>query len=217
MLTVEQISQKFSKENSCEGKKSISEKIMRQLVFIAEVDKIKQVMRRTLLTDSSRRENDAEHSWHLALMSILLEEYAAEPVDLERVLKMVTIHDLVEIYAGDTFAFDVVANQDKEARETEAAEKLFGLLPEEQGIELRALWQEFDAMDTADSRFAASLDRLQPFMHNILTDGHTWKLGNVSKEQVLKRMDPIRTGTPALWSWVQEQIELAMDKGYISN
>lgn len=211
MISVEQI-EKTLNLASVEG---ISKKLQRQMVFVAEVDKMKTILRRTLLTDGSRRENDAEHSWHLALMAIVLEEYAMEPVNLGRVLAMVTVHDLVEIYAGDTFAFDAVANQNKTQREQEAANKLFGLLDEEQGRQIRQLWEEFDAMSTADSRFAAGLDRIQPFMHNVLTDGHTWKLGSVTKEQVYHRMAPVKTGIPALWPWLETQVASAIKKGLI--
>lgn len=195
--------------------KDFPKKLQQQMIFIAEVDKLKNIFRRTILTDSSRRENDAEHSWHLALMAIVLEEYAAEPVNLGRVLAMVTVHDLIEIYAGDTFAFDAAANQDKAQREEAAAEKLFGMLDQEQGNKFRQLWEEFDAMNTADSRFAASLDRIQPFMHNVLTEGHTWKLGSVTKEQVYRRMAPVKTGTPALWPWLESQVASAIEKGWI--
>ena len=211
MISLEEIQQTLN----CSGTGALPQRLQRQLVFIAEVDKMKSIVRRTLLTDGSRRENDAEHSWHLALMAIILEEYAVEPVNLGRVLAMVTVHDLIEIYAGDTFAFDVAANQDKVQREAAAAEKLFGLLDQDQGRQLRQLWEEFDAMDTADSRFAASLDRIQPFMHNVLTDGHTWKLGTVTKDQVYHRMAPVKVGTPALWTWLEAQVAAAIVKGYI--
>lgn len=216
MLSITEITNKLTEIERSKNECSISENIYKQLTFIAEVDKIKQIFRRTLLTDSSRQENDAEHSWHLALMAILLEEYASEPVDMKRVLKMVIIHDLVEIYAGDTFAFDEKGNQNKVEREIAAADKLFTLLNNQQGDELKELWQEFDAMDTADSKFAASLDRLQPFIHNVLTDGYTWKLGKVSKNQVYKRMEIVQTACPRLWPWVQGQIQLAIEKGYIN-
>ena len=191
------------------------ERFQKQIDFILEADKEKNILRQTHLTNHGRRENDAEHSWHLALMAIVLEEYAAEPVNLGRVLAMVTVHDLIEIYAGDTFAFDAAANQDKAQREEAAAEKLFGMLDKEQGQELRQLWEEFDAMNTADSCFAASLDRIQPFMHNVLTEGHTWKLGTVTKEQVYRRMAPVKTGTPALWPWLESQVAAAIEKGWI--
>ena len=197
------------------GAADFPRKLQRQLVFIAEVDKMKNVFRRTLLADGSRQENDAEHSWHLALMAVILEEYAAEPVNLGRVLAMVTVHDLIEIYAGDTFAFAAAANQDKRRREKAAADRLFGLLEGDQGSQIRRLWEEFDAMDTADSRFAASLDRIQPFMHNVLTEGHTWRLGSVTREQVYRRMAPVKVGTPALWPWLEAQVALAVEKGWI--
>ena len=191
-------------------------RLAQQMQFIAEIDKLKQVLRMTLLTDGSRRENDAEHSWHLAAMAVVLHEYAVEPVDLQRVLKMAVIHDLIEIYAGDTFAFDTQGNEDKAAREAVAADKLFSLLPAEQGAELRALWEEFDRMDSADSLFAASLDRLQPFMHNVLTGGHTWKLGQVCAAQVYARMEPIRRGIPDVWPWVDSQIKACIAQGLIA-
>lgn len=199
----------------CESFSAVTARFSKQLLFIAEVDKIKLILRRTLLTDSSRRENDAEHSWHLAMMAILLEEYATAPVDMRRVLTMLIIHDLVEIYAGDTFAFDAEGNKDKEERERLSADKLFNILPKDQAAELRPLWEEFDRMDTADSQFAASLDRLQPLIHNVLTDGHTWKLGNVTLAQVYKRMGPVKMWLPAAWTWVEAQIQAAVAKGWI--
>ncbi len=193
----------------------LSEKLQKQLDFIVEIDKLKHILRRTLLTDGSRRENDAEHSWHLSMLAIILEEYAIEKIDLGRVLKMVTIHDLIEIYAGDTFAFDIEANKDKEQREELAADKLFSQLPDYQAIDLRQLWEEFDAMNTADSRFAASLDRIQPFLHNTKTGGHTWIQACACEQQVLERMEPVRIGTPELWPWVLEHISIGISEGWI--
>ncbi|MBR3581409.1 MAG: HD domain-containing protein, partial [Lachnospiraceae bacterium] len=145
-----------------------------QLKFTAEIDKMTSVLRRTVLLDKSRRENDAEHSWHIAVMALLFEEYASEPVDIGHAIKMCVVHDLIEIYAGDTFAYDVEGNKSKAEREEKAADRLFALLPEEQGAYIRALWEEFDGMETADSKYAACLDRIQPFFHNTLTEGHTW-------------------------------------------
>lgn len=192
------------------------ERLDQQLTFLLEVDKMKTVLRQTLLTDKSRRENDAEHSWHFALMAMTLYEYAASPdVDLFRVLKMALVHDLVEVYAGDTFAYDVAGNQDKEQREKEAADRLFGLLPADQGRQYRDLWEEFDAMQTPDAIFASAIDRLQPFMNNYKTDGHTWKLGNVNRAQVYARMDKVREGLPALWPLVERIIAEAVEKGQI--
>ena len=191
--------------------------LQKQLSFIVEVDKVKNIMRRTLLIDGSRRENDAEHSWHLAIMAMLLTEYAEDKnFSLERVMKMVIVHDLVEIYAGDTFAFDVQGNIEKEEKEKLAADKLFSQLPENQGKQLRKLWEEFDEMKTPDARYAAALDRLQPFIHNLCTEGHTWVLGKVTKEQVYKRSGLSMEVLPALKPWMEEQIEVAIKKGWIT-
>lgn len=187
------------------------------LSFIVEVDKIKNIMRRTLLVDGSRRENDAEHSWHLAIMAMLLTEYADDKnFTLDKVLKMVIVHDLVEIYAGDTFAFDVKGNLEKEDKEKKAADKLFGQLPSNQGKQLRKLWEEFDEAKTPEARYAAALDRLQPFIHNLCTEGHTWVLGKVTKEQVYKRSGLAMEVLPALKPWMEEQINDAIKKGWIS-
>lgn len=187
------------------------------LSFIVEVDKIKNIMRRTLLVDGSRRENDAEHSWHLAIMAMLLTEYADDKnFTLDKVIKMVIVHDLVEIYAGDTFAFDVKGNLEKEDKEKQAADKLFGQLPSNQGKQLRKLWEEFDEAKTPEARYAAALDRLQPFIHNLCTEGHTWVLGKVTKEQVYKRSGLAMEVLPALKPWMEEQINDAIKKGWIS-
>lgn len=187
------------------------------LSFIVEVDKIKNIMRRTLLVDGSRRENDAEHSWHLAIMAMLLTEYADDKnFTLDKVLKMVIVHDLVEIYAGDTFAFDVKGNLEKEDKEKQAADKLFGQLPSNQGKQLRKLWEEFDEAKTPEARYAAALDRLQPFIHNLCTEGHTWVLGKVTREQVYKRSGLAMEVLPALKPWMEEQINDAIKKGWIS-
>lgn len=186
-----------------------------QLDFIVEVDKMKHIYRQTLLIDGSRRENDAEHSWHIALAAMILKEYADFPINMEHVLQMLIVHDLVEIYAGDTFAFDVEANKKKYEREQLAADKLFSRLPNAQGVQIRALWEEFDAMQTFDSIFAASLDRLQPFLHNIHTNGHTWKKAVITKKAVINRMLPIQTGMPLLWEWVLAEIEKAIQLGWI--
>lgn len=187
------------------------------LSFIVEVDKIKNIMRRTLLIDGSRRENDAEHSWHLAIMAMLLTEYADDKnFTLDKVLKMVIVHDLVEIYAGDTFAFDVKGNLEKEDKEKQSADKLFGQLPSNQGKQLRKLWEEFDEAKTPEARYAAALDRLQPFIHNLCTEGHTWVLGKVTREQVYKRSGLAMEVLPALKPWMEEQINDAIKKGWIS-
>ncbi len=186
-----------------------------QLSFILEIDKLKTILRQTLLTDSSRRENSAEHSWHLAIMSFLLTEYATAPVDILRVVKMLLVHDLIEIDAGDTFAYDVAGNADRAEREQRCAERIFGMLPEEQGRELRALWEEFDAFKTPESKYANALDRLQPLLHNSRTEGGTWRIHSVARDQVYRRMEPIRTAMPELWPVVTGIIEDACARGWI--
>ncbi len=191
-------------------------RLEQQMRFLVEVDKMKSVYRRTILIDKTRRESDAEHSWHFALMAMLLAEYAdPEKVDCARVIRMALVHDLIEIYAGDTFAYDVQGNQDKRQRETEAADKLFALLPEDQAAEIRALWDEFDAMETPDAQYAAAIDRLQPFLNNYLTQGHTWGLGGVKSAQVYERMDPIRVALPEVWPFVDKMIQESIEKGYL--
>jgi putative hydrolase of HD superfamily len=168
------------------------------------------------LTDQSRRENSAEHSWHLAIMAMLLTQYAATPVDVAHTMKMVLVHDLVEIDAGDTFAYDAAGNVGREERERLAADRVFGILPEAQGRELRALWDEFEESATPESRYANALDRLQPLLHNANTEGGTWRIHNVKRAQVYKRMDPVRTGMPEIWPVVVKIIEDASTTGWIA-
>lgn len=191
------------------------ERLDSQFLFTAEIDKMTSVLRRTLLLDLSRRENDAEHSWHIAVMAMLFSEYAAEPVDIGRVVQMCVVHDLVEVYAGDTFAYDTAGNADKEAREKAAADQLFGMLPKEQGRMIRSLWEEFDAMESADAKYAACMDRLQPFLHNTLTDGHTWVEGGTDRAAVEKRMAIIKEFMPQVYTWVAENIEHAIEAGWL--
>ncbi len=186
-----------------------------QLAFVLEIDKLKTILRQTLLTDSSRRENSAEHSWHLAIMSFLLAEYATTPVDNLRVIKMLLVHDLIEIDAGDTFAYDAAGNVGRAEREQRGAERIFGLLPEEQERELRALWEEFEAFKSAESKYANALDRLQPLLHNAHTEGGTWRIHSVARDQVYRRMEPIRTALPELWPVVTRIIEDACARGWI--
>ena len=193
-----------------------SSRLAQQLQFIVEIDKLKRVLRQTLLTDESRQENSAEHSLHLAIMAILLTEYApSSEIDVLHVIKMLLIHDLVEIDAGDTFCYDVQGNLDKAVREAEAAKRIFGLLPEEQSAELRNLWEEFEAQETPAAKFAAALDRIQPLLHNQQTRGGTWRIHGITREQVLWRMQPVKDGAPALWSVVQKIIEDCVVAGYL--
>ena len=192
-----------------------NEKIQKQIKFAITIDEMKNIFRRNLLADGSRRENDAEHSWHLAMLAMLLEEYSAENVNIERVLKIALVHDLIEVYAGDTFAYDAKGNEDKHEREVQAADKLFGILDSVQGAEIRALWDEFEAMETAESRYANAIDRIQPLILNYLTDGHTWKMGDVTSEKIYKRMDIIRTATPELWHIVEGIINTSIKAGIL--
>ena len=194
----------------------MKEKLKRQLQFLSEADKMKSVLRQTLLSDKSREETDAEHSWHFALMAMTLFEYVGfDGVDINRVIKMALVHDLIEIYAGDTFAYDIKGNESKERREKEAADKLFSLLTNEQAEEFRSLWEEFDNMDTPDALYASAVDRLQPFLNNYLTEGHTWLKHGVSVDQVYKRMAPVKTALPQLWDFVEYVIRDSCEKGYI--
>lgn len=191
------------------------DRLDKQLKFSAEIDKMTSILRRNTLIDKSRRENDAEHSWHISVMALIFEEYFEEPVDVGRVVQMCIVHDLVEIYAGDTFAYDVKGNEDKAAREADAADRLFSQLPEEQGLYIRRLWEEFDAMETPDSKYAACLDRIQPFLHNTLTDGHTWAMAGTSRTAVEKRMDPVRMYMPKVYEWMKKNMDNAVQKGWL--
>ncbi|MCL2572737.1 MAG: HD domain-containing protein [Defluviitaleaceae bacterium] len=190
-------------------------KLASQIKFITEADKLKSIYRQTLITDKSRNETSAEHSWHLALMAMTLIEYSANPVDLDRVIKMAIVHDLVELYAGDTPAFADTIPEDKLAEEQAAADKLFALLPADQAAEYRGLWEEFDEMKTPDAMYAAAVDRVQPLLSNHLTNGHSWVKFNVDAARVYKRMEPIKTAIPALWELVESVISEGVEKGYI--
>lgn len=195
------------------GGDAAAARLAQQIDFLVAVDDLKQVLRQTLLTADRRQENDAEHSWHLALMAVVLREYAAPAVDLARVLAMHLIHDLVEIHAGDTFAYDEAAHADKEAREGEAAQRIFGRLPDDQGRALRQLWEEFEARRTPEARYAAALDRLQPLLLNYHTDGAAWRRHGVRFGQVVARNEHIADGAPALWDYARGLIERAVAEG----
>ena len=193
-----------------------SQRFSQQLHFIIEVDKLKQIYRQTFLSDGSRRENSAEHSWHLALMALLLEEYAAEqPIDICKVVRMVLIHDLVEIDAGDTFCYDKEANQDKSLREKRAARRIFGLLPKDQAEAFDGLWREFETGETIEARFARALDRVQPVVHNYLTHGAAWQAHGVASQQVCERNQHIEQGSTKLWRYIRGLIDDAIAQGYL--
>lgn len=189
---------------------------MKQINFIVEIDKLKSIYRQTTLIDESRRENDAEHSWHLAMLTMLLAEYAnKEDIDVLRVMKMVIIHDIVEIDAGDTFAYDYEGYKDKDEREKAAANRIFGLLPHDQGEEIHSLWREFEERETPEARFAAALDRVQPLIHNYYTKGGTWKKHEVTLEKVKKRFHCIAEGSEILAELVENIIDESVKEGYI--
>lgn len=192
-----------------------NDRLKKQIEFLVEIDKMKNVFRRTVLIDKSRRENDAEHSWHFAMLALILNEYCSEEIDVSRVIKIAICHDLVEIYAGDTFAYDAEGHKDKEEREKKAAEKLFSILPEDEGEEIKELWQEFENKETPEARFANVCDRFQPLVHNFMTDGHTWKEGDVHAPQVLERMSVIKESAPEIWNAVTKIVSESVKKGIL--
>jgi putative hydrolase of HD superfamily len=191
------------------------DRLSQQLAFLVRADRLKTVIRRTPLTDNSRLENSAEHSWHLALAALALREHAPEGCDVARVLMLVVVHDLVEIDAGDTFAYDAAAHVGKAERERAAADRLFGLLPDDQSELFRELWEEFEAGATVDARVAHALDRLQALLLNSTSGGGSWAVHRVTQQQVLARMAPVRAGLPGLWPFVLQTIERACQTGAI--
>lgn len=193
----------------------INERLAKDIEFIVELDKMKSILRQTSIIGEDRREDDAQHSWHISVMAMILEEYTNERVDVCKVIKMLLTHDLVEIFAGDTFCYDKVGNQDKKEREDLAAEKIFGMLAEDKGKELRALWDEFEEMKTPEALFAASMDRLQPMLNNYHNNGGTWRKFNVAKEDIYKRIAPVKNSSDELWEFVEHMIEDAGKKGLI--
>jgi putative hydrolase of HD superfamily len=193
-----------------------SARLAAQLAFVVEIDKLKHVLRQTDLMDGSRRENDAEHSWHLAVMALLLAEHAAEEADVGRVVRMVLVHDLVEIDAGDTFCYDDEGAKDKGEREQAAADRIFAMLPDDQAAEFRALWDEFEARETPDAKFAAAIDRLQPLLHNYHTQGAAWRRHGIVRSQVVSRNSHMAEGAPALWDYARRLIDEAVAKGYLA-
>lgn len=194
-----------------------SERLTKQMNFLAEIDKLKQIYRQNFITGGQRNETDAEHSWHMAMLAIVLAEYIKDrPIDILQVLKMVLIHDIVEIDAGDTYCFDEQAGMDKAQREQRAAERLFNLLPEDQAAEYKSLWKDFEARQTAEACFAAALDRLQPLLLHHLTDGKAWKEHGITSGKVFERNKRTKEISPELGDLVQEMIESAIKKGYLA-
>jgi len=192
-------------------------RLQQQIRFILEADKLKQIVRRTLLTDASRNENAAEHSWQLALMAIVLMEHAnSNAVDPLYVIKMLLVHDLVEIDAGDTLYFDHANRQKQKEREARAADRIFKLLPSDQAKELRILWDEFTARQTVEARFANALDRLQPILHGYITHGRMWQKHGVDGHHVREAIQEIKNAAPALHQFATSLIEDAVEKGFLS-
>jgi putative hydrolase of HD superfamily len=190
-------------------------RLSRQIAFLVEADKLKGILRRTPLVDDSRQENSAEHSWHLLLVAIVLREYAEPGLDLFRVFEMATVHDLVEIDAGDTFAYDTVGIETKAEREQAAADRIFGLLPADQRDRFRLLWEEFEAQETPESCFANAIDRLQPLLQNAHSGGGSWRKHDLNRAQVLQRMAPIETSMPGVWSAVVDVVDSFCAAGVI--
>lgn len=196
---------------------STQARLAQQIRFIVEVDKLKEVFRQTLLTKSRRQENDAEHSWHLCLMVIVLAEHSNfTQLDVLRVLKMLLIHDIVEIDAGDTFAYDTARMADQHEREALAADRLFGLLPSDQTAEFRALWDEFEARATPEAKFAAAVDRFQPMLQNCLTEGAAWRQHGVTSDRVIARNQHIADGTAVVWDYAAQLITDAVQAGHLA-
>ncbi len=191
-------------------------RLEQQINFIMEVDKIKKITRQTYLSDGSRPENDAEHSFHLAMMCFLLKEYANEEIDVLHTMEMVLIHDVIEIDAGDTYAYDSLGNQSKREREVKAAERIFNLLPEDQASYVRALWDEFEEGATPEARFANALDKIQPLLLNDASGGDTWKSHGINISQILKRNERTPKGSEALWEYCKPILEQNIEKGNIS-
>lgn len=193
-----------------------NQRLTQQIQFILEIDKLKNIIRRTYVTGGVRRENSAEHSWQLALMAITLAEHANEPVDVAHVMKMVVIHDIVEIDAGDTYFFDDAGTSDKVEREQKAADRLFGLLPDDQAVELRQLWDEFEARQTPDARFANAIDRVMPLLLNYHTQGKSWQEHGIKSGDILPRMAHVSTGSETIWQLIQSLVATAVAEGLLA-
>lgn len=191
------------------------ERLYEQLEFIREIDKIKYILRRTKLFNSDRRENDAEHSWHLAVMAMVLHEHANQPIDLVRVMKMVLIHDIVEIDAGDVFFYDKTQSHDNRPEEYEAAQRIFGMLPSDQAEELINLWEEFEEQKSFDAQFAKVLDRLEPLLQNASNKGGTWVEHDVRYEEVLESKLIMKDAATPIWEYAQQLLEACVEEGIL--
>lgn len=192
-----------------------STELQKQIAFLTEIDQLKQIFRETVLIKDLRKENDAEHSWHIAMMVILLSDYSDTEIDVLRTAKMALIHDLVEIDAGDTFCYDTHDHGQKKMKEQEAARRLFGVLPENQANEYLLLWEDFEEMKTPEARFAATVDRLQPLLLNFNTGGHAWMKHGVKRSQVIERNKHIARGSKVLWEYAAWIIDESVRRGYL--
>ena len=193
------------------------ERLKKQMDFLLEADKLKFITRQTYLSDGKRKENDGEHSWHLALMAVLLSEYSNEKVDLVKVITMVLIHDIVEIDAGDTYAYDAVGNQSKREREAKAADRIFNILPEDQAKKFRQLWEEFEAYETPEAKFAHVCDNVQPLMLNDATDGLAWREHDVKKSQVLQRNSRTGEGSQVMMEYINKILDKNVESGNLKD
>lgn len=194
------------------------DRLEQQFEFIREIDKEKFIGRQTYLSDGKRKENDAEHAWHMAIMTILLSEYANEEIDVLKTVTMLLIHDIVEIDAGDTYAYDEEAKKTQKEREQKAAERIFGLLPPDQGEKFKKIWEEFEARETKEARFARTMDNLQPVMLNDETDGKAWVEHGVHLEQIMKRNQNTAEGSETLWEYAYQNFILPnVEKGRIKS
>ncbi|MGZ2369492.1 HD domain-containing protein [Ancylomarina sp. YFZ004] len=192
-----------------------SDDLLKQIEFIKEIDKIKYIQRRTKLFNSDRHENDAEHSWHLAMMAIVLSEYSDAKIDLQKVMKMVLIHDIVEIDAGDTFLYDQNKNHENTEEELKSAKRIFGILPEKQAAEFIEIWTEFEDGISNEAKFAKSMDRLEPLLQNKSNNGGTWKEFGVKYQTVYEKKKVIKKGSAELWKYAEKLIEDSVEKGIL--
>ena len=190
-------------------------RLKQQISFIKEIDKLKDIYRRSYLLSQSRRENSAEHSWHVAVMALLLKEHADGEINVGRVVEMLLIHDIVEIDAGDTFCYDEKGLQSQYEREKKAADRIFGMLPHDQGRRFLDLWLEYEAEETDDARFAVAVDRLMPLLHNLGTEGKSWNENGIVKDQVLNRNSKIGASASRIWEYLEAKLSEAVSKGIL--
>ncbi|OJV36401.1 MAG: phosphohydrolase [Bacteroidia bacterium 43-41] len=189
--------------------------LLKQISFIKEIDKLKYIQRKTKLFNSDRHENDAEHSWHLAMMALVLAKHSNRPVDILKVVKMVLIHDIVEIDAGDTFLYDTLKNHTNTREELAAAKRIFGLLPEKQAEEFVEIWKEFEDGITDEAKFAKSMDRFEPLLQNTSNNGGTWTEFNVDYQKVYDKKKAIKDGSASIWNYAENLINESVEKGIL--